>query len=327
MDHATGSAVVATMGHRFPDAALEQDALRGTGIQVLNLGALSKEAAVEAAADAEGILLGLGFSLDAKALARLRRCKVIVRYGVGVDNVDVSAALAQGITVSNVPDYGIEEVANHTLALLLLFARRLDLWANALHNGQWGAALPKISLPRLSETTLGIVGLGRIGRAVLARALPLWGRILVYDPWVSDAQVQELGGIKTSLEDLLSESDFLTLHVPSTAETRQLLTAERLAIMKKGAVLINCSRGDVIDEVALVRRISEGHLTGAGLDVFATEPPPLDGIVSLPGVLATPHVAYVSTSAIRDLRRKAAKEAGHVLLGHPPQYAVIPANR
>jgi D-3-phosphoglycerate dehydrogenase len=247
-----------------------------------------------------------------------------VRYGVGVDNIDLSAASERGIIVSNVPDYGIEEVANHTLALLLLFARRLDLWAQALESGQWGTALPKIALPRLSQTTLGIVGLGRIGRAVLSRAHAFWGRVLVFDPWVSETQVQALGGIKTSLEELLSQSDFVTLHVPSTAETKQLLTAERIGRMKRGAVLVNCSRGDVIDEAALAQRISEGHLSGAGLDVFATEPPPLDGIVSHPHVWATPHVAFVSIEAVRDLRRKAAEEAGRVLLGQPPQYAVTP---
>jgi phosphoglycerate dehydrogenase-like enzyme len=275
-----------------------------------------------AASEAAAVLLGVNFDLESDDLRRLPHCRGVVRYGVGVDNVDVEAALALGMTVSNVPDYGIEEVANHTLSLLLFFARRLDLWGEALRAGQWGAALPRVRLRRLSLTTLGIIGAGRIGRAVLMRAKGFWPKILVHDPWVNTVEIERLGGMSASLDDVLRASDFLTLHVPSTPETRGMLDRARLSLLKDGAVLVNCSRGDVIDEEALAELLASGKLGGAGLDVFAAEPPALDGIVSQRSVWATPHVAYVSVEAVQDLRRKAAEEAGRIVSGEPPLYAV-----
>lgn len=313
---------VATMGHRFPDASIEQDALQSFGIEVLYLGGLAKEAAVEAAHEADAVLLGLNFDLDAGALRRLARCRAVVRYGIGVDNVDVEAAASLGMTVSNVPDYCVEEVAVHTIALLLLFSRRLDVWAQAARAGEWSSAVSKVRLKRTSHTTLGVIGAGRIGRAVIVRARPIWGRILVFDPWVSAEEIARLGAEKVSLEDLLEQSDFVTLHVPSNAATRGMLSAERLRLMKDGAVLVNCSRGDVIDEAALVQCIVDGHIGGAGLDAFSSEPPPLDGLVSLSQVWPTPHVAWLSEESIHDLRRKAAEEAGRILRNEPPRYVI-----
>lgn len=313
---------VATIGHRFPDAAVEAEVLRPRGIDVRWLGALDRPAALAAAADATGILLGVRFTLDAAAIRRLPNCRVIVRYGVGVDNVDVAAAAAAGIVVCNVPTYGIEEVANHTLALLLLFARRLDLGAGAVRGGRWGAALTGVTLPRLSRRTLGVVGAGRIGQAVIARARAFWGRILAADPVVSAEALARLGAKKVELDTLLAESDFVTLHLPSGAGTRGLMSADRMAQMKPGAVLVNCSRGDVVDEAALAQRLREGAILGAGLDVFASEPPPPDGVVASPNVWPTPHVAWLSEESVLDLRRLASEEAGRVLAGEPPLHPV-----
>lgn len=313
---------IATIGHRFPDDSVEKEALEGTGIQVLFLGGLAKDIALERAAQAHAVLLGVSFSLDSDDLHRLACCRAVVRYGVGVDNVDVSAAQALGMTVSNVPDYGIEEVATHALALLLLFARGLGTWADAVKAGQWGSALPKVRLSRLSSTTLGIIGAGRIGRALLVRARPIWGRILVFDPWVSAEEIAELGAEKASLEDLLANSDFTSIHVPLSAATKGLISQDRLQLMKDGAVLVNCSRGDVVDEDALRDCIKSGKIAGAGLDVFASEPPNPTGIASLPQVWPTPHVAWLSQESIRDLRYKAAEEAGRILLGKGPSHSV-----
>jgi D-3-phosphoglycerate dehydrogenase len=319
---ATG-ATVATMGHRFPDVAVEAEALREVGIKVKYLGGLAKEEALAQARGVEGVLLGVSFALDAAALRTLKRCRVIVRYGVGVDNVDVEAARELGIAVCNVPHYAVEEVASHTIALLLFFARRLDVWERAFRAGQWGSALPKVKLPRLSKSTLGVIGAGRIGQAVIARAKPFWGQILVFDPMLDDAEVAKLGGSAASLDELLAQSEFVTLHIPSTPTTQGLLSAERLRLMPSGAVVVNCSRGDVIDEEALAQEISAGRIAGAGLDVFAEEPPRMDGIASLSSVWPTPHVAWLSTESIRDLRRMAAEEAGRILMGRQPQSPVV----
>jgi len=313
---------VATIGHRFPNAAIEAEVLRPSGIEVDWLGPLPRDEAVEAARDADAVLLGTGFALDAPSLERLRRCRGVVRYGVGVDNVDLAAAARLGILVCNVPDYSVEEVATHAIALLLLFARRLDIWPAAVRAGGWGSALPAVKLRRLSHLTLGVVGAGRIGRAVITRAVPLWGRVLAADPAVGAGELRVLGAEKASFEVLLAESDFITLHVPSAAGTKNLIGARELDMMKAGAVLVNCSRGDVIDEAALAASILEGKIAGAGLDVFADEPPAASGLAALPQVWPTPHIAWLSDESIVELRRRAAEEAGRILRGDPVRYPV-----
>jgi D-3-phosphoglycerate dehydrogenase len=318
---------VATIGHRFPDSSIETEVLGRAGIDVSWLGPLPKDQAIEAAAEADAVLLGASFALDAAALGRLGRCRVVVRYGVGVDNVDVDAAARLGMTVCNVPDYSIEEVANHALALLLFFARRLDLWPSAVREGKWGSALPAVWLRRLSQSTLGVIGAGRIGRALIVRARPIWGRILAADPVVDAAELSRLGAEKVSLDLLLGESDYVSLHVPSDATTKRLLGVREFDLLKPGAVIINCSRGDVIDEDALAAALDRGSVAGAGLDVFASEPPALDGLVSRPNVWPTPHVAWLSNESIVELRRRAAEEAARVLAGQPPRYSVTAAVR
>jgi D-3-phosphoglycerate dehydrogenase len=316
---------VATIGHRFPDAAIEAAVLEPLGIAVEWLGPLPKPEAMRAARDAGAVLLGAGYALDASDIARLAGCRVIVRYGVGVDNIDVAAAAERGVTVCNVPDYGVEEVADHALALLLLFARRLDLWPQAVRAGSWGAALPAVRMRRLSRTTLGVIGAGRIGRALISRAVPIWGRVVASDPYVPPETLAALGAAQVSLDDLLAESEFVSLHVPSDPSTRGLLGAREFARMKPGAVLVNCSRGDVLDELALADAIRAGRIAGAGLDVFGTEPPPPHGLVALPQVWPTPHVAFLSVESVIDLRRRAAEEAGRVLTGAAPLHPVAAA--
>ena len=175
--------LVATLGHRFPDASVEMEALHGTGLQVLYLGGQAKDQAVAAAHAAQAVLLGASFALDRAAISQLTACRVIVRYGVGVDNIDVQAAAERGVRVCNVPDYGVEEVADHALALLLALARHLDVWAEAARAGRWGNTLPKVAQRRLSTTTLGVLGAGRIGRALIQRARAIWGRVLSLTPW------------------------------------------------------------------------------------------------------------------------------------------------
>lgn len=321
MEH-NDALTLASIGHRFPDASIESEALASTGIAVKCLGHLPKSEALAKAKDAAGILLGASFALDAVDLKMLTRCRVIVRYGVGVDNVDVPAAQSQGIIVCNIPDYAIAEVADHTLALLLALARGLDIWATAVREGQWGAALPKVSIRRLSDTTLGVIGVGRIGEAVIARARAFWHHILVFDPYVTAEKLDTLQVSSATLEELLAKSDFVTIHVPSTPATQGMLSTSRLQTMKKGAVLVNCSRGDVVDEGALAASLATGHLRRAGLDVFTKEPPDPAGLAADPAVWPTPHVAWLSTEALQELRWRAAEEAGRVLCDEPPHHAL-----
>lgn len=312
--------VVATIGHRFPDAFVEEEALKDSGIKVRYLGGLPKSEALAGAAEDDAVLLGASFSLQAPDIARLKNCRAIIRYGVGVDNIDVRAAASQEIIVCNVPDYATSEVADHTLALLLALARNLDVWATAARDGRWGNSLPRVSMPRLKDTTLGVIGAGRIGRAVINRAHPIWGSILVHDPYLSAEQLTALKVAAAPLDILLANSDFVTLHVPSSSATRGLLSAERLRSMKRGAMLVNCSRGDLIDETALAACLADGHIRRAGLDVFVDEPPHLNGLISDTAVWPTPHVAWLSTAALRELRRRAAQEAGRILTGQAPRF-------
>jgi D-3-phosphoglycerate dehydrogenase len=315
---------VATIGHRFPDSALEATVLGPAGIDVESFGSLPKAEALLAAAPADAVFLGTAFALDAASLAALERCRLVVRYGVGVDNVDLAAAASRKITVCNVPDYGIEEVATHAIALLLAFARRLDVWPAAVREGRWGSAVPTVRLRRLSRTTLGVVGAGRIGRAVVERARGIWGRVLVSDPFVDAETLQRLGAQKAAFDALLSDSDFITIHVPSVPETRGMIGADQFRAMKRGVVLANCSRGDVLDEDALMRALEDGTVAGAGLDVFTTEPPAANGIAAHPAVWPTPHIAYLSAEAVVDLRTRAAEEAARVLTGAAPHHAIVP---
>lgn len=313
---------VATMGHRFPDASLEARVFEPQGIETLFLGSMEKAASIAAAEDVHGVMIGPLFQLDREDFENLPSCRVVVRYGVGVDNIDVDAAVEMGVAVCYVPDYGIDEVADHSLALLLSLARQLDFWSQAVREGKWGISLPKVKMHRLSRSTLGVIGAGRIGRALIMRARQIWGRILVSDPYVDAEEVKNLGGVIVPLEELLAESTYVSVHVPSTSETKNLLSAEKLNLLPRGAILVNCSRGNVIDEEALTKMLLEGHILRAGLDVFANEPPDPSGLAKMKQVWPTPHVAFLSVEAVVDLRLRAAEEASLVLQGKMPRNPV-----
>lgn len=301
---------IATMGHRFADATVERDALRGHGVDIVYLGGLDKESALAAAADAEAVLLGVSFSLDADAIARLPACRVIVRYGIGLDNVDIGAAERNGIIVRNVPDYGVEEVANHALALLLAMARRLDVLGRRARSGHWAGAIAGLQLKRLSNSTLVVVGAGRIGSALVARAVPIWGEVVVVDPHLTSYDDLPTGvSLVGDLDEALTRADFVSIHVPATSGTLGLISAQRFDAMKPGVVLVNCSRGDVLDEDALAAALARGHVAAAGLDVFVGEPEPRPDLLESDNVWPTPHAAWFSTSSLIDLRRKAALAA------------------
>ena len=308
--------LIVTIGHRFPNADVEAAAAQPYGVEVRSHGSLAKDDALDAAAHADAVILGLGFDLDEAALSKLKASRVIVRYGIGLDNVDVEAAIARGISVFNVPDYGVEEVANHTLALLLALARRLTVLADRVRTGKWADALAQLGLNRLSTSSLLVVGAGRIGGAVVDRAAAIWGRIDVYDPVAPHAPwIHENTNWVDDLDTALSQADFVTLHAPLTPDTRHLLSRARIASLKPGVIVVNCSRGDLIDETALLDALRTGAIAAAGLDVFATEPEPNPELLALPNVLPTPHSAWYSREAVIDLRQKAARLAARAIRG------------
>jgi D-3-phosphoglycerate dehydrogenase / 2-oxoglutarate reductase len=276
---------------------------------------LPPEAARAACVDAEAILIGPRLRFDEERIAALRRCRVIVRYGVGYDNVDVAAATERGIAVAIVPDYCIEEVATHALAMVLALNRQLAALDHSVREGRWQIG-DRPGIRRLSESTLGIVGFGRIGEALGRRALALGMHVVATDTFRPAGEIEASGARAVTLPELLACSDFVSVHAAKSADAPTIIDAAALAQMKPTAYVVNVARGGLVDEVALDEALRSGRLAGAALDILDPEPPPPDApLLSAPNVLVTPHAAWYSATAIQELRRKAAEEAARVLAG------------
>lgn len=258
--------------------------------------------------------------VTADVLAAGSNLKVVGRAGVGVDNIDVAAAVARGVTVVNSPLAASVAVAELTLAMMLALARQVTAADASLKRNVWDKSA--LMGDELYGKTLGIVGLGRIGQEVGVRAAAFNMHRLAYDPFLSAEQIRERGAYAASLEDVLAKADYLSLHLPLTAQTRNLLNAERLAQMKKGARIICLARGGVIDEAALRTALDSGHLAGAGLDVFAQEPPEADGIATHPRVIATPHIGAQTREAQDRAGLAIATEVLTVLKGGQSRFGV-----
>jgi D-3-phosphoglycerate dehydrogenase len=277
----------------------------------------SEDETAAATAGARAVLAQFA-PITRRVLAGLAPGATVVRYGVGVDNIDLAAARELGVAVAYVPDYCIDEVADHTVALLLSLMRRLPAVEAELRGGGWAGIAAARPLPALRQSTVGFLGLGRIGRAVLDRLRPFGCRVLAYDPALSPAQAAELGVGLATMEGVLGESDAVTLHMPLTAATRHLIDGERLARMRPHAVLVNTARGGLIDAEALAAALRAGRLGGAGLDVFEVEPLPADSpLRGAPRLILTPHISWYSDEAIGRLQTLAAEEVARALHGEP----------
>jgi D-3-phosphoglycerate dehydrogenase len=314
--------LVVAVDHRFDDLDVERSVLEPAGADVRDARGLEREAALALCEDAHAVLVGARFRFDAEAIARLAQCKAIVRYGIGYDKIDVAAATAAGIQVAYVPDYCIEEVADHALALLLALNRRLVELDGLVRDGCWGVP-PGLVVRRLSTCTLGVVGFGRIGELVGRRAVALGMRVLAHDPVRPAAEIALAGAEAASLDEVLAASDYVTLHAPPSPGG-PLLGAAQLSRLKHGAALINVGRADLIDEDSLISALHDGALAGAALDVTAHEPllPP-HPLFEAPNVIVTPHSAWYSLEAVVELRTKAAQEAARVLSGEPARHLAL----
>jgi len=301
----------------FPDVELERELLAGIDAELV-IPSGGHDDVIAAAADADAIL-NTYMPLSAADVARLTSARIIARYGIGVDNIDLAAARAAGIVVTNVPDYSVEEVAAHTLALMLAAIRRLPRAMELAAAGSWSIDQLR-PITRISEMSVGVVGLGRIGRRVAALLRPFGGRILGYDPYTGSAPPGvELVG---NLDDILVSSDIVTLHLPVTAETRGMIGAAQLSRMRSHAILVNTSRGALVRTEDLVRSLRDGAIAGAALDVLEREALDAPALAGLPNVILTPHMAYYSESSLRESQRKAASQIIKVLRGEPPDYPV-----
>lgn len=309
--------VVAITDYTFPTLDVEKRILQADGAEVRAGNDKQVAALMPLVAEADAVITQFA-PINAEVIGAMKHARVIVRYGIGVDNVDLDAASAQGIPVCNVPDYCVDEVADHTLAFILSTTRQVVPNTLYIRDGKWGLATPLEQMRTLRDQTVGIVGFGRIGREVAARLAPFKCRRLVSDAFLPADMVKSQGCEPVTLEALLAESDIVTLHCPSTAETRKLLSAESIGKMKPGAIVINLARGDLIETASLVAALQSGQIASAAIDVCDPEPIPMDHpLRSLPNVIAASHIASASPKAVRTLRETAARIAAMALRGEP----------
>ena len=308
-----------------PDNDLEAAELRASGLSydLVRLNARTPGELIPQVHDAHALIVQWA-SISRAVIDSLEQCRVISRYGIGVDMIDLEAAAERGIPVCNVPDYCIDEVSTHALAFLLALNRHIVGQHAHVTSGKWGGA-PGGAPARLSRQTLGLLGLGRIGREVARKAQGLGLRVIAHDPYLQPEQAKDLGVGLSGLDDLLRQADYLSIHCPLTSETRHLIGPEQLHLMKPSAYLINMARGPVVDQAALYSALVDGVIAGAALDVLEQEPPPPDDpLLKLPNVLFTPHTASWSAESMVQLRRDVVRNVVQVLRGDAPRAVVNP---
>ena len=310
--------IVADCDHAAID--IERAVLRDLCPDVAWLTCRSEDELIAQCGGADGLLI-MYAPMTRRVLQSLPRCKVIVRYGVGVDTIDLKAAAELGIVVSNVPDYGTQEVADHALALMLTLTRKVAAASSLVKAGQWDFRLLR-PIGRHQVQTIGIVGLGRIGRAMADRTRALGMKVVAYDPFVAADQTPDFIS-RVSLEELLAQSDVVSVHCPLNESTRLLLDEKKLRLMKPTAYLVNTARGSIVDERALDVLLGEKKLAGAAMDVLAVEPGPAEHpLFRHENFFTTPHMAWYSEESAQELKRKAAEEVRRVLRGEAPLYQV-----
>ena len=284
------------------------------------------EAFFPEAADCDALLNTYGGPITAEVMARMPRCRIIARYGIGVDTIDLDAATEAGIIVTNNPTYCIEEVAEHTLAMLLSAARKITFYDRQVRGGGW-AVPPGKPMYRVAGSTVGLIGFGNIARRVAAAAAALEMRVLYSDPFVEPGQF-DVPGEKAELAEVLEQADYVCVHAPLTPQTRGMLGAEAFARMKSSAVLINCSRGPIVDTAALIDALDAGQIAGCALDTTDPEPLPEDHTLrTRDNVIINPHAAWYSEQAMEGLQRGAPNEVRRVLEGRWPVNVVNRAVR
>lgn len=299
------------------------DSLESVGASVVPLdGGPDKFAAIAGRTDA---ILNADFRLTAELIGALSRCRVISRFGTGVDNIDVPAATAQGIQVANVPEFCTEEVANRAFTLLLACSCQLPRLDRSVRGGHWRSTNVPDTV-QIEGQTLGLLGFGKIARAMARRSRAFGMKTVAYDPYVPPSEIDKAGASACPFDTLLSTSDFISIHAPLTQATHHVVDRRALSLVKPSAIIINCARGGLIDEAALITALHEGRLAGAGLDVFENEPPARDNpLLEMEQVILTPHTAAHTVAALQRVRRAAVENVLRILRGQPLPNAVNPA--
>ena len=318
-----GHKVVLT-DHVFPEASLVSEVKRLTGADLEVHHVKDEDRLIEITRDADAVLVEMAL-ITRRVIENMTRCRLISRHGVGYDSLDVEAATDHGIMVCNVTDYCTQEVADHAMSLLLALARSLFRADQEVRSGGWDVYSACGSNRRIEGQTLGLVGLGHIGKAVARRAAAFGLKVAVYDPFIPAEAIEAIGARKSELNDLLREADYVSLHLPLSAATRHVISADKMALMKPSAYLINTSRGGLIDLVALAASLKEGRLAGAGLDVFEMEPPARDDpLLKMSNVITSPHAGFYSQGSLFDLHSRQAQQVAAVLEGRRPDNLLNP---
>lgn len=314
--------LIAVTDSVFPNLDGAQQILGKIGGEVRLAKAPTPEAILDVARDSDAVLTTYA-KVTAEMIAQMPRCRVISRFGVGVDNVDLPAATKAGMVVTRVPDYCLDEVSDHTMALLLALVRKIPSSNARTHAGKWEmkAVVP---IHRLRGTVLGLVAFGQIPQLVAPKAQAFGIRVVTHDPYASKDVTARAGVEQVEFDELLKISDYISIHTPLLPATRHLFNADVFRRMKPSAYLINTARGPIVDEAALANALDQKHLAGAALDVMEQEPPAGSPLVGREDVILTPHTGYYSEESLADLQTKAAEEIVRVLSGQPPRNPVNP---
>lgn len=307
----------------YPSLDLEQTVMDRADLELVPVQCKTEDDVIAACQEADG-LLNQYAPMSRRVLSSLPKLKVLTRYGVGLDRVDVAAATELGIAVCNVPDYGIEEVSDHAIALLMGLARGTHRLDRAIRAGVWDFALVR-PVYRMRGKVLGVIGYGRIGQATARKAAGLGLEVIAFDSRMNQPGFDMTGARSVGLEELFSDSDYVSIHAPHTPETNRMINADTLALMKPSAILVNTSRGGLVDTAALESALRNGVIAGAGLDVLETEPIQANhGLLALENCVITPHAAWYSEDAFVELKTKCAEETASVLRGWQPRYCLNP---
>jgi D-3-phosphoglycerate dehydrogenase / 2-oxoglutarate reductase len=313
--------VIAVTDSPFPSLDPAKAALARVDHELRMAESTSPEAILAVAANADAILVTYA-KLPGDLLRQCTRCKVIGRFGLGVDNIDIKAARDLGITVTYVPDYCMHEVSDHAMALLLALARKIPRSNDLVQAGRWEIA-PLVPIHRLTGRVLGLVGFGNIPRALAPKAKAFGLRVVAHDPYVEHAVFAAAGVEAMTLPALLQMADFISVHAPLNPATRGMFNTDLFGKIKQGALLINTARGPLIEEEALIAALDRGHLGGAALDVVTVEPLAKDSrLLGRENVILTPHTGFYSVESLAELQTKCAADVARVLMGEQPVYPV-----